>query len=243
MDLSFLKNVEVKEVKKVSRVAKDSVKKIPVDGADFRIYKNGLIFTHPTTAIKYSLEYGNKNLIVQDDNTVKKTIHGNGLDIFSSENWSMVPTEETILFIAIVPREGNSKIDVYGTTSYNEDGSSKRSIDANFISTFGKDVLVDMLSDIYAVDWSIVEFIDLNIVTEYPIESPNDLYSIPKIVSRGKKKGQPTLVIRKDIKIYPLVIFEQPDGQVDLEDAIVEAGGSVTELDVHNSVLGLNSSM
>ena len=101
MDLSFLNNVEVKEVATKAKVNRITLEKTPVAGADFRVYKNGRIFTHPDTAAKYNLAFGPKESIVipgkdSEDDTTKEVISGNGLDIFSSENWQMLATPETV---------------------------------------------------------------------------------------------------------------------------------------------------
>lgn len=217
MDLSFLKNVEVKEVAIKAKAERVGLVKSPVNGADFRVYKNGRIFTHPKTAEKFNLEFGPKELVNDKEITV-----GNGLDIFSSEDWQMIQSPEPLLFVGIVPREGNSKIDVYGSTTYNEDGTNKRSIDNNTVSTFGADTLIDMLASVYGVNWDTKDYVDLVINTEFQIVAPKGVYSIPKIVSRGEFKGSPVFVTRKDILVYPLTVFTGGE-QVTLEDAIAEA--------------------
>lgn len=225
MDLSFLKNVEVKEVAIKAKAVRIGLEKTPVAGADFRVYKNGRIFTHPDTAAKWDLEFGPK-AVYEDDG--KEITVGNGLDVFSSADWQMIQTPEELLFVAIVPREGNAKIDIYGSTTYNEDGTNKRSIDNNTISTFGADVLVDLLANVYGVNWETAEYVDLVMNTEFQIKAPKEVYSIPKVVSRGEKKGEPVFVTRKNISVFPLTVFsgtteETVDpNQVDLEDSIAE---------------------
>jgi hypothetical protein len=225
MDLSFLKNVEIKEVAVKAKAARIGLEKTPVEGADFRVYKNGRIFTHPKTAKDWELEFGPKVL----DENEKEITAGNGLDIFCSTDWQMISTPEEMLFVAIVPREGNPKIDVYGSTTYNEDGTNKRSIDNNSISTFGADVLVELLASVYKVDWELVEHVDLVMNTEFQILAPKGVYSIPKVVSRGEKKGEPVFVTRSNISVFPLTLFTGvivntvDENQVDLEDSIAEA--------------------
>lgn len=234
MDLSFLKNVEVKEVAIKAKAVRVGLEKTPVAGADFRVYKNGRIFTHPDTATKWDLEFGPK-AVYEDDG--KEITVGNGLDIFSSADWQMIQTPEELLFVAIVPREGNAKIDVYGSTTYNEDGTNKRSIDNNTISTFGADVLLDLLTNVYGVNWETTEYVDLVMNTEFQIKAPKEVYSIPKVVSRGEKKGEPVFVTRKNISVFPLTVFVAKEdntvdsNQLDIEDVIaeVEAENFVTD--------------
>jgi len=226
MDLSFLKNVEVKAVpQKNSTAKKATLEKFPVAGAHFRVYKNGRMFSNKEIAAKYNLNFG-----AQIEGEDKKAVTvGNGLDIFSSENWQMIKTEETILFVGIVARQGNSKIDVYGSTRYDEDGNPKGDINANSIAAFVKDSLIEMLETVYGVDFEECDFVDLTIAEEFPIKAPNDVYSIPKVVSRGDSKGQPVFVTRTNLQVFPLVVFKAEDGaetvdpdQTDLEDSIKE---------------------
>jgi hypothetical protein len=241
MDLSFLKNVEVKEVAVKARAERVKLDKSPVMGAHFRVYKNGRIFTADATAVEYSLEFGQKTELVipgkdSDEDKVKEITAGCGLDIFSSENWQMIATPAPMLFIAIVPRNGNPKIDVYGSTSYDDDGEPKRSIHSNTVSSFGKDWLVPQLETLYGIDFEEVDFVDLVMNTEYGIEAPKTpngdrMYSIPKTVSRGDNKGDLVFLTRKNVLVFPLTVFEVPtdDAQVDLEDSIDEVTAEETD--------------
>ena len=229
MDLSFLKNVEVKEVAVKAKADRIKLEKFPIEGADFRVYKNGRIFTSEKTATEFNLEFMPKEEIIipgkdTDDDKTKEVPTGNGLDIFSSENWQMIATPEPILFIAVVPRNGNAKIDVYGSCTYEEDGTPKRSINNNTVSTFGRDVLVPQLETLYGVNFEEVDYVDLVMNVEYAIEAPRGVFSIPKTVSRGDNKGDLVFLTRKDITVFPLTVFEKvvDVNQVDLEDSIEE---------------------
>jgi hypothetical protein len=250
MDLSFLKNVEVKEVAVKAKAERVKLDKFPIEGASFRVYKNGRIFTAPTVAGEFMLEFGAKEEIIipgkdSSEDTTKEITIGNGLDIFSSENFQMIATPTPMLFIAIVPRQGNPKIDVYGSTSYDEDGSPKRSIDSNTVSSFAKDVLVPQLEEVYGINFEEVDFVDLIMNTEYAIEAPKTpngdrMYSIPKTVSRGDNKGDLVFLTRKNVTVFPLTVFEgvaAPEGevtdsnQINLEDSIQEVQETTDSLD------------
>lgn len=230
MDLSFLSNVKPKEVETKKRAPRPTLAKYPVEGADFRVYKNGRVFTAPATAEKYALEFVPKVEVdvLDKEGAVtgsRETQAGNGLDFFSSEDWQQVSFEQQILFMAITPRDGNSKIDVYGSTSYDEEGEPKRSIDTNTISTFAKEWLVPQLQEIYDVDFEENDFVDLKINEEYKIETAKGVYSLPKTVSRGEAKGEQVFITRKNIDVFPVTVFEAPaeeTKQVDLEESIEE---------------------
>lgn len=238
MDLSFLKNVEVKEVAVKAKAERVKLDKSPIPGANFRVYKNGRIFTSEGTATEYHLEFGPKEEIIvpgkdSSEDKTKEVAAGCGLDIFSSENWQMIAVPQPMLFIAIVPRNGNPKIDVYGSSSYDDDGVPKRSIHSNTVSSFGKDWLVPQLEVLYGIDFEEVDYVDLVMNTEYGIEAPKTpngdrMYSIPKTVSRGDNKGDLVFLTRKNVLVYPLTVFEgvsEPEGQVDLEESIAEIAG------------------
>jgi len=253
MDLSFLKNVEVKEVAVKAKADRVKLDKFPIEGASFRVYKNGRIFTAPVVAGKYALEFSAKEEVVipgkdSDDDKIKEVATGNGLDIFSSENWQMIATPSPMLFVAVVPRDGNPKIDIYGSTTYEDDGTAKRSIESNTVSTFAKEYLIPQLETLYGINFEEVDFVDLIMNTEYAIEAPKTkngdrMYSIPKTVSRGDNKGDLVFLTRKNISVFPLTVFEgiaEPEGeevveeagkQVDLEESIeeVQEAADVTE--------------
>lgn len=243
MDLSFLKNVEVKEVPPKVRAERVKLDKFPVEGAHFRVYKNGRIFAAKQVAEDYKLEFTAKEEILipgkdTDDDKTKLVATGNGLDIFSSENWQMIATPAPMLFIAVVPRNGNPKIDIYGSCTYEEDGTPKRSIENNTLSTFAKEVLVPLLEEVYGVDFEANDYVDLVMNTDYAIEAPRNVFSIPKTVSRGDNKGDLVFVTRKDVTVFPLTVFVAEDtdsigvdaGQVDIEDSIQEIQDSVQEV-------------
>ena len=253
MDLSFLKNVEVKEVAVKAKADRVKLDKFPIEGASFRVYKNGRIFTAPVVAGKYALEFSAKEEVVipgkdSDGDKIKEVATGNGLDIFSSENWQMIATPSPMLFVAVVPRDGNPKIDIYGSTTYEDDGTAKRSIESNTVSTFAKEYLIPQLETLYGINFEEVDFVDLIMNTEYAIEAPKTkngdrMYSIPKTVSRGDNKGDLVFLTRKNISVFPLTVFEgiaEPEGeevveeagkQVDLEESIeeVQEAADVTE--------------
>ena len=209
MNLDFLTNVKVVAVDKPVTKGRTTLEKTPVDGADFRLYKNGRLFPHPTAVENYGLEFSAKVQTVDVDGKVTSTIQGSGLDIFNLKDWPMLKSTENMLVVAIVPRQGNPKIDVYAATQYEEDGSAKKSVYDNSVNTFCKDVLVPAVKTMYNVDWSKSAYVDLTISTAHPLKSPTDVYIIPKTTSRGDNKGKAMFVSREFIEVYPLVLFEE----------------------------------
>lgn len=208
MNLDYLKKVTLQEVK-VERTRKSggsTLVKQPIN-ADLRVFKNGRVYPSVAFAEKYAVDYFPKVEEVDAvTGEVSVSILGNGLDVFSSDKWSMVQgIEQETIFVAIVPRQGNPKIDLWGSCQY--DGlAPKTSILEQGPSSFGKESLVDILASAYGIDWETTKYVDLTVVTDVPMISPNNVYHLPKVVSRGEHRGQATYVRRENIDIFPLII-------------------------------------
>ena len=213
LNLEMLKGITLAEVQAPAKGGSSGprVVKEPVEGAQLRVFKNGRVYSSPGFAASFSLEYQAKleevDTITGD---VSTTVVGAGLDIFSSEGWKMAEElnlPQTLLFVAITPRQGNGKIDVFGSVQYNEDGSPKKTLLEGGPITFGKEILVPLLESVYEVNFEETPFVDLIVNTDYPMVSPNDVYILPKVVARGEKKGQASYVRRETIDIFPLTVL------------------------------------
>ena len=208
-DLSYLKKVVLEEVPANvpgTRTGTSSIVKQPTD-ADLRVFKNGRVYPSAAFLEANGFEYKAKIETVDPvTGNVKVTVIGNGLDIFSSTNWTMVKgLEEEVIFCAIIPRQGNPKIDLWGSCQYKEGLPVGTLLDQG-ASTFGKTSLVDMLASAYGVDWSTAKHVDLKVELDIPMVSESGVYHLPKLVARGEKKGKATYVRRELINIFPLTV-------------------------------------
>lgn len=66
-----------------------------------------------------------------------------------------------------------------------------------------------MLAAIYGVNWDTTDYVDLKVMTENRMASPNNVYQLPKIVSSGKFKGEDTYERRENIDVFPLVVVHE----------------------------------
>ena len=115
---------------------------------------------------------------------------------------------QEMIFITPVPKN-KPKVDIFASCKYEDDKvTPKSSVVDQGAQTFGKKMLVPMLADIYSIDWEETKYVDLVVLFDKVMKSHNDLYAIPKVISGGEHKGQPTYQTRENLTICPLVIFE-----------------------------------
>tara|TARA_R110000772_G_scaffold206498_3_gene317082 strand:- start:524 stop:1063 length:540 start_codon:yes stop_codon:yes gene_type:complete len=113
--------------------------------------------------------------------------------------------KEEFLCVAPVPKR-LAKVDMWASTKYDENNQPKASVFTQGSNTFAKDQLVPMISEVYGVDWEATAYVDLKVAEDSVISSENGIYALPKIVSTGKDKGNPTYVRRENLTICPLVV-------------------------------------
>lgn len=195
----FLKNVSVASNKKESKRGErvySSQELNPTNGADLRVFKDGRVYPSEALVKQDNLEYGSEN--------------GQAYDVFASKQWAWFPSDvQAVVFIAAVPKTA-PKADLFkeaqDNTSVLDQGSK----------TFGKNELIQMLADAYtegSVDKLFGEskYVDLVIVRDVTVETPDGIYLIPKKVSRGEDKGKPTFQRRENITLNPLGLFVTPE--------------------------------
>ena len=201
VNLNFLKNVKLKPIEVLAPTKRIRVPKLPGDDVSLRVFANGKIYPSKAFAKEMDLEYQDRKELSDGS----YAIYGNGLDIFSSKQWDMYPdnAEEHYLFAAVVPK-AFAKVSVFSSTKYQEDNTPKNSVLTQGFSAFTKTELLDMLTDVYGINWDIKEYVDLVFVNS-PVESETGIYHIPKLVTSGKKKGEHTFIRRDKIDICPLV--------------------------------------
>ena len=226
MNLDAFRGIKVAAVTKPEAAARtgSSLQLVPNEGGSFRLFKNGRIYPSNTTKEQFALDYYPKAETVDTvTGEITETILGNGIDIVELDKWSGVEMLENGICLAIVPKT-KAKLDLYGGTSY-EGITPKTSIMEQGASTGGKH-LVELVSTIYGVDFKVVPFVDLVLHTDIPLVSPNGIYNLPKIVSRGENKGKESYVRRENIEIFPLTVLvgAAETSKVDSAD---------TETDIH----------
>jgi hypothetical protein len=203
MNLDFLKNISIAEAETKVRKTGETKSKFPVD-ADIRIYKSGAVYPSPALVAAWDLEYRNKPA------DPKGKPEGNGIDVIDSRDWAQAKNlPMSLIFVAACARK-QGKVDLFASVGYNENGEPATSVLTQGASTFGKQFL-ETLKEVYgapvAEELEANGFVDLSIVmSQPPFKSPNDIYHIPKVVSRGDKAGELTYERRENLNIYAMVL-------------------------------------
>lgn len=202
----FLKNVKVEPNKKEVKERVYSKQELnPTNGADIRVFKDGRVYPSEALAQKDNLEYaekGNKS--------------GNAYDVFPSNKWNWYPKDiQQVVFIAMVPKSA-PKADLFSEVTYDTDGTPKSTVLDQGAATFGKKYLVQMLADAYTQGnvetlFGTNNYVDLVIVRDAVVATPDNIYLIPKVVSRGEDAGKPTFVRRENLVLNPLGLFTAVD--------------------------------
>lgn len=220
MSLDFLKNISLQSnavVKTPIARTKSNTAKTPTN-ADLRVFRNGGVYPSAALVAACNLQYVGKDAEVK----------GNGFDIFSSKsflNTAHLPVP--FLYITLVPKDAG-KVDLFASTTYNEDGTAKSDVMTQGAVTFGLELL-EMIKEVYGVELKEGQaFIDLKIMKDSPSNTDDGIYWIPKTVNRGPKKGEVTLTRRENLDLYPLV----PVSMLGEEEAPIETGGVDGSVDV-----------
>lgn len=217
--LDFLKDATVEAVSTTQTRGGGVAKPKLPENADLRLFASGRIYPSKAFAEKYELEFVPKVNRTPEDMNATLEVVGNGMDIFSSNDWGMVQLEKEVIFACMVPKAA-AKVDMWASTSYDkESGEPKASVFTQGANTFAKKRLVGMIADAYGIDWTKVEYVDLTFATqaEYQMISPNGLYNLPKLVAAGENKGKATYIRRENVNIFPLIVAEVKE--VEVKDA------------------------
>jgi hypothetical protein len=196
--LDFLKKASLvaNEIVKPATARTVTAKNRNPENADIRIYKDGSVYPSAALVVKHILAYVAKDVEPK----------GTAFDVFKSSeflNTKHWPADETVIFIAAVDRS-QPKTDLFSSTKYDEAGAPTADVLTQGSNTFGKKLLVD-LKEVYDVEPNEEGFIDLVIMGDTPFNTPDSIYYVPKLVSRGEKIGQSDLVRRENLTLFPLV--------------------------------------
>lgn len=200
--LDFLKKASLvaNEVVKPAVARTTTAKNRNPENADIRVYRDGSVYPSAALVTEFNLAYVGKDVAPK----------GQAFDVFESAKYINTQSwEDKVLFIAAVDRS-LPKTDLFSGSKYDENGEPTADVLTQGANTFGKELLT-MLKDTYGIE--IAEdaeqnYIDLVILRDIPFNTPDNIYYVPKVVSRGNNKGQSDLVRRENITLYPLVTVE-----------------------------------
>lgn len=240
--LNFLKTSTVEEVASPARAGGGRKQWNPSPAiVAIRVWKDGSIFPSQAAVDKFDLEY-RKSVITKEPIKLKeneteadqkfRNVYGfpdgtgNGLDLIDSRQWPQVKGDGAMLFVAVVPKDAG-KVDFFNTVAYGDDGTPKTNVMDQGSNTFGKDVLLPAIEEVYGVKFNRaasedgkdpgvkdgVDFLDLAIfeslgegeesfnVTEH---YSKPILHVPKRITRGADKGKADYIRRENVKVYGL---------------------------------------
>lgn len=187
--------------------------------ADLRIFKNGSVFPSATLTADHQLEYRNRDAENQ----------GNGFDIIDSRQFPNTQgTPVPFVMIAPVSKKAG-KVDLFNACTYNKDNTPNASVLTQGASSFGGE-LWNMLIDVYhlnAETYTKQGYIDVNLeevasISEGLKKATNDIYYLPKQITRGEQAGQVRMVRRENLSIYVL-------SPVGIDETVTASSADLTE--------------
>ena len=228
--LDFLNTVTILDVaeKSTGRTGGPRKQRNP-EGLTIRVFRDGSVFPSVELIKKFSLEY-----------TTKGTEAGTkGFDVIDTQLYpNGIQLDKRILFISPASKT-SPKVDLFGSTTYDEAGVPKASVLDQGSKTFGMDDLIPFIEDIYDITFYKpevvakenvtaqpevhgVEYVDMmfvtNPITSEPWVLPNgkQVTYIPKKVSRGADKGTVTTIRRENPEFYAFLpaamVTGEPEG-------------------------------
>jgi hypothetical protein len=229
--LNFLTNAVIENVEPKSiRTGNTKKQRNPAEGfLGFRIWADGSVYPSQALVTMFGLEYPAATVnVVKDKEGKDKNVftvvgfQGNGLDIINTAQWTQMKGNAFPFIAAAIAPKDSPKLDLFGLTRYDKDGSSLSSVLDQGSATFGKESLLPMLKDLYKAVPNAEGFIDVQLVTEDAggrnLRSTNGLEFLPKVVSRGADKGKPDYIRRENVDIFMLYPV------MDTDSAPTEAG-------------------
>lgn len=199
-----------------------------------RIWKDGSVFPSTSARDKFDLEYRKAEisktaLPLKEGETEQRFKNdykfpdgtGNGFDFIDSRLWNEVKGDGAMLLVAVTGKK-EGKVDLFNTVAYDETGNPKETVMSQGSATFGKDVMLPAIEEVYGIKFNGkepveggVDFVDLMICESIPAgegetfditgKFSKKIAYLPKKKTRGADKGAPDYERRDDVKIYGLI--------------------------------------
>jgi hypothetical protein len=245
---SFLKGVTVQEeitpAKKSGGVARKERNPAATLLA-IRLFANGSVYPSQALVDKFNLEYKKATITKEGEknNYSFSEGAGNGFDVIDSRHWGGYKAAGDMLFISPVVRT-EPKVDLFKVVNYNEDGTPTSSVMDQGAATFGKEVLIPAVKELYGIELSEDKpFVDLIVTSELAgvnvteaFKPKAGYYNFPKRIVRGSKKDSFSVERRENPVVYALVPQEllqentSEGTKVDSEDEdMPQAASEVTQ--------------
>lgn len=240
--LGFLQSAKVEEVQPQQKQQRVSKQRNPAEALlAIRVFANGSIFPSQALVDKFDLEYRDaairkETLPLKDGETIARTKNvydfpngvGNGFDLIDTRSWTIQwNASGHMLLLAATPKDAG-KVDLFSSVAYDDKtGKPKVSVMEQGVQTFGKDVLVPAIEEVYGITFAKgeikdekgtvvrpavdgVDYVDMLVAEE--VEGVNitarfskDITFVPKKVTRGEHKGKSDYERREGVKLYGFV--------------------------------------
>jgi len=227
--LSFLGSAQVEEVKAPTKRGGGRSKQWCPNPTllAIRLWRDGSVFPSQAAIDKFDLQYRNCTITkipiplkegqTEEDQKYKNEYYfvsgpGNGFDVIDSRVWAGYKAAGHMLFVSPVKKD-QPKVDLFARVDYEEDGTPKVKVEDQGSATFGKDVLLQAVAELYGItltEEAGKDYVDLIIFSEHEginitekLSAPFTL--VPKRVNRGADKGKPDYERREGAQIYGLV--------------------------------------
>lgn len=198
-----LKNLVVNDLSTTKNRTTRTKERNPT-GLAVRLYANGGVYPSEELVNHFDLNYYNKG-----------SQSGSGFDVIDSVTWPPVADQPRMILFGVVSKT-EAKVDLFFRTRYAEDGSPL--INVLNQGTPSKKLLQLAIEMEYLKPG--MKFVDLHVLTNYPITTDNGIALIPKNVERGEEKGKPTYERREDSVFYPVDSIAQEEEAASIENAI-----------------------
>lgn len=224
----FLMSATILDVADSKKTPVSTKKNRTPDGLTIRVFRDGSVWPSKELVSQFQLEY--PNAVVTNEaiplpegshpsaepeyrTVMVVTEPGNGFDVFKSIDAAQFSAFGKMLIISPVNRKAG-KVDLFASTGYNkETGEALSSVLDQGAKTFGADVLLPMIKEMYGLELTKegeIDFIDLTFVANPATGQPwglpegKTVTTVPKLVSRGADKGLLTMVRRENPSFYVL---------------------------------------
>ena len=224
MLLDFLASATILDVAEhtaAKRIGGARKERIPT-GLALRVFRDGSVYPSLELVQKFNLEYPNASVtkealpategeeIKYKNNFAVTGNPGVGFDVIDTEKAPFLSFGKRILIISPVAKT-QPKVDLFGSTVYNEDGTPKSTVIDQGAKTFGEDSLWPMLTEVYGIEpitkEAEIDYIDLVFVANpnnnepWSLPNGNQVAYIPKQIRRGKDAGSFNTV-RRELPIF-----------------------------------------
>ena len=227
--LSFLGSAQVEQISGPSRKGGGRAKQWTPNPTllAIRLWRDGSVFPSKAAIDKFDLEYRNCSITkvplplkegqTESDQKYKNEYTfsagpGNGFDVIDSRVWANYKADGHMLFISPVSKD-EPKVDLFARVDYEDDGTPKNKVEEQGSATFGKDVLLAAVEELYGIKLTEElgkDYVDLVIFDEFDGINITEKFSTPvmlapKRVVRGADKGKPDYIRRENALVYGLV--------------------------------------